>query len=188
MNKSKLKRYAFISLIVILILFFVFVIMYKIYYPDKVITFQVRQTINDGSFYQEYSVLEDKESQELIGIGYFVPPDDLQVVISQKEHFELLNYGRYKIYNDIHLNVNNIPVHIQVIEKRRLFIEKVYHANISVFYQGYYIQTSFYFPPDLESIDFTNEQEVSKVAKDICIEIQDKYFEHIQQVDQYLKS
>lgn len=172
-------------MIAVLVLFFTIFIVYNIFYPNKEVTFQASQTIKDDSYFKDYSVLVDKEDNHFIGVGNFIPPDSLTTLISKQENLDLLEWEKYEIYDDIELSVDGVKVHVQVIEKRRMIFEKVYHAHISVLYEGYYIQEKIYWDLDEKEVDFTNEQQVKDAAINRGREIIEKYGENIHRLDKY---
>ena len=181
----KVKKYSFWILISVLIVVMGFFVVYKMNYPDRIVTFKGSQEIKDDNCFNGYSVLVDKEDNRFIGVGHYVAPDDLTTLFSKEEHLELLRWGKYDIYNDIQFTLDDYLVHVEVIETRRMFFEKVYHANISVLYDGYYMQDVFYWDLNNNSIDFTNEQEVKDHATKIAQDMIKKYGESIHQLDRY---
>ena len=183
MNKQKVKKRLFFSLILILILSVGYAVVYNIYYPSIEPSFSVEHEVDIGTSSQKYSILTDKKDDQFLGLGIFYPPNHLISLISQKEHLDLLINSKYKIYNDIYTEIDNHSVHIQVFETKRLFFETVYNANISVLCDNYYIQEPYVLDKDTREIDFTNEAETIDAFKKIKKEIVKFYDENKTKID-----
>lgn len=187
MNKSKIKKGIFLSLVIVLILSTLFVFVYHIYYPTIDPSFSAGHKVDITIPPQEYSILTDKKDNQFLGIGIFYQPNHLVSLISQKEHLDLLINSKYKIYNDIYTNLDNHAVHIQVFETKRLFFETIYNANISILCDDYYIQEPYVLDEEVKEIDFTNEIEAinafEKISKKIIV-FYDKNKEKINKIFQ----
>lgn len=167
MEKQKIKKLLFFGFIILSV---GFVILYNIYYSDKETLYVAEQTVQDESYYTNYSLLKSKEDKNFLGIGEYYPPNHLNNLITLEEHLDFFDTRKQKIYNDIYFSVENYQIHIQIVERRRIFVQKSYHANISVNCDGIYYQQTFY-GDDKGEIDFTNEDEVISVTQDICKDI-----------------
>ncbi|WP_028043296.1 hypothetical protein [Candidatus Stoquefichus massiliensis] len=159
MDTQKIKRLSLICFGGLLVLAVVFVIVDRIYYPDIQPLFEVKRKASKLDGLEDYSLLVSKETKKFIGIGIFYPPNHLKSFISQTENHSLFD-KQDNIYKDIYTTVDDFLVHIEVIENRRLYFQKVYDAKMSVFCNGYWIQESYSLEDNDSSIDFKEEDEV----------------------------
>lgn len=188
MVKPKVKSYLLWGSCSVLGIFVLFAIIYNIYYPQIKVPYKVAETIKDDTIFNDNSILVSKDNDEFIGVADFISPDSLRKLFSQQEHLELFQLMNHELYNDFTIKENNYLVHVQILEKRRLFFEKVYEATMSVYYEGYYIQESFYFDVEGNSIDFKNEEEVKSVASEIAKKEIETYGHQLDLLNQYFKN
>ncbi|MEG0276779.1 MAG: hypothetical protein RR630_07110 [Coprobacillus sp.] len=181
MGKTKIKNKFFWVSMIFLALMTIFILIHQYYYPQREGLYYQKDLTGNKVYFEDKALIYNKKTDEFVGYKFKGTPLknypvtlSTDVLVSKKEHLNYFEQTEYTYNIATEYQKNNL--HIQIGETGKSFMNPSYHMLLSVYHNGYYIQSVVYYLE--EDIDIENENEIVTLAKIYCEKLLSYYNEN----------
>lgn len=189
MVKQKIKDKFLWILILFLAVMTMFILIQQYYYPQREELYYQKDLTGNKVYFEDKALIYNKKTDEFVGYKFKSTPLknysvtlSSDVLVSKKEHLNYFEQTECK-YN-VTTEYQNNNLHIQIGETGKSFTNPTYHMLLSVYDDGYYIQSIVYY---LEE-DIKNETEIVTLAKIYCEKLLSYYNENKNYIRSIIRS